>query len=205
VTPATVAVVLVVAAVVVGLAWLGARPSDLEARVAELQAAEAERDARISGELVATTRQAHELVLPVVESLDEALPADGSAGSPAAPEETSRWAAAVADAAELYADPESAGTSVNVARAGLQQAVTQLGRAVEAYQQALTLPEQQRTPWLELAGSLRTDAVVVWSIAATQLDDLSVGANQGHVHLYLPAAPGSGAMTAEGHSEGTAP
>ncbi|TGJ94736.1 hypothetical protein DLJ96_18110, partial [Actinotalea fermentans ATCC 43279 = JCM 9966 = DSM 3133] len=49
--------------------------------------------------------------------------------------------------------------------------------------------EPTRTEILALAADLRLRAADTWAMAATQLDELSVGADQGHVHVFLPLHP----------------
>src|SRR5699024_9207359 len=143
-------------------------------------------------ELVQQTRTAHEELLPVVEALDGAVPADGSA-SPEGEEpdagEVDDWLAATDGAAEHFENVPSGETDYNIAHAGLANSVDLLGSAVVAYSGALEAEDEGlRTEMTELAGDLRTQAVRSWSVAATQLDVLSLDA--GHGRRCLPAAPG---------------
>lgn len=174
-------------------------------RVAELEASAGERDVAQVEELVDRTRTAHEELLPVVEALDGAVPADGS--SPAGEEpgagEVDDWLATTDGAAEHFEDVPSGETGYNIAHAGLANSVDLLGSAAVAYSGALDAEDEGlRSEMTELAGDLRTQAVRSWSVAATQLDVLSVDAGHGHVHLYLPAAPGSGALEPDPAEEG---
>lgn len=175
-------------------------------RVAELEASAVERDVAQVEELVQNTRTAHEELLPVVESLDGAVSADGST-SPADEEpgtgEVDDWLATTDGAAEHFEDVPSGETDYNIAHAGLANSVDLLGSAVVAYSGALEAEDEAlRTEMTELAGDLRIQAVRSWSVSATQLDVLSLDAGHGHVHLYLPAAPGSGALEPDPAEDG---
>lgn len=173
-------------------------------RVAELQASAQERDRARVDELVHHATAAHEVLVPVVESLDEAVPPDGASPAGQAPDdaEIDSWLETVHEAAVHFEDAPSGETGHNVAYAGLSNAVDLLGSAVVAYSNARLAEDTQRTELLELAGDLRTQAVRGWSVAATQLDVVSVESGHGHVHLYLPAAPGSGALGPDGAEGG---
>lgn len=175
-------------------------------RVAELEASAGERDVAQVEELVQQTRTAHEELLPVVESLDGAVPANGSAspdGEEPGADEVDDWLATTDGAAEHFEDVPSGETDYNVAHAGLANSVDLLGSAVVAYSSALEAEDEGlRAEMTELAGDLRTQAVRSWSVAATQLDVLSLDAGHGHVHLYLPAAPGSGALEPDPAEDG---
>ncbi|NKY99439.1 hypothetical protein [Nocardiopsis alborubida] len=174
------------------------------ARVAELQASAQERDRAQVDQLVERTTAAHEQLVPVVESLDAAVPPDGSTPAGDAPDagEIDSWLTTVHEAAVHFEDAPSGSSGHNVAHAGLSNAVDLLGSAVVAYSNAERAQDGQRTELLELAGDLRTQAVRGWSVAATQLDMVSVESGHGHVHLYLPAAPGSGALGPDGAEAG---
>ncbi|WP_433701351.1 hypothetical protein [Nocardiopsis sp. CA-288880] len=199
--------VLVVAALVavLVLSFTGDdRTAPDPARVAELQASAQERDRAQVDLLVERAGAAHEALVPVVESLDAAVPPDGSTPAGDAPDdgEVDSWLTTVHDAAGHFEDAPSGNTGHNVAYAGLSNSVDLLGSAVVAYSSAERAQDAQRTELLELAGDLRTQAVRGWSVAATQLDTVSVESGHGHVHLYLPAAPGSGALGPDGAQPG---
>ncbi|ASU58820.1 MULTISPECIES: hypothetical protein [Nocardiopsis] len=173
-------------------------------RVAELQASAQQRDRAQVDQLVERTTAAHGQLVPVVESLDAAVPPDGSTPAGEAPGagEVDSWLETVQEAAVHFEDAPSGDSGHNVAHAGLSNAVDLLGSAVVAYSNAERAQDGQRAELLELAGDLRTQAVRGWSVAATQLDMVSVESGHGHVHLYLPAAPGSGALGPDGAEPG---
>jgi hypothetical protein len=174
-------------------------------RVAELEASYAERDVEQIGALIEQTRGARDDLLPVVEGLDAALPADGSApaGDPPGDEAVAEWREAVDAVAEEYGSAPSGDTGHNIARGGLRSAVELLASSVTAYESARAAEGEERERLETLAGDLRTQAVRAWSVAATQLDVIGIGAGYGHVHIFLPAAPGSEALIPDSAPEGT--
>jgi hypothetical protein len=173
-------------------------------RVAELEAEEAERQAEQVVELTDLAFSIHDELLPVLEGMNEVLPVDGSASSRSADDdELSSWKAATDAAVGSFADPPSGSTGHNIARGGLQVSAELLASAVSAYELALDADGGHRAQLEELAADLRLQAVRTWSVAATQLDVLNIDAGHGHVHIYLPAEPGSGALAPDSHPEGS--
>lgn len=195
--------VAVVGALIVAVALATSGSSgasdDLAARTAELERAELERDREQVTDLNAVVEQVLAELTPVLDSMDVALPVDGRDG-PATVDETvvAAWRDTVTVASEAFADPPSGSTHVNVARSGFRLALDQLASAVVLVDTASRAPDEVRTDLLDQAADLRTQAVVAWSIAATQLDVANIELGNGHVHHYLPAAPGSGAFTPDG-------
>ena len=171
-------------------------------RVAALQAEEAKRDATQIVELTGKARQISERLLPVLTGLATAVPPGQPPGPAANPSDVDGWRAVTDKAVEDFANPPSGATGVNIARSGLAAAVRTLDTAVDTYAAALALPPDARTPLLELAGRQRDIAIATWSSAATQLDVLNIDAGNGHAHVFLPAVPGQGALTADGTPEG---
>jgi hypothetical protein len=173
--------------------------SAVDDRVAALQAEEAKRDATQIVELTGKARQAQETLVPVLEGLAAAVPPGKAPGPAAKPSDVEGWQAATGKAVESFANPPSGGTGVNIARSGLAAAVRSLDAAVDTYAAALA---QSSATLFELAGRQRDIAVATWSTAATQLDVLNIDSGNGHAHVFLPAAPGQGALTADGAPEG---
>ncbi|MDA2807459.1 hypothetical protein [Nocardiopsis suaedae] len=173
-------------------------------RVAELEASESARGVEQVGALIDTTRDAHDELLPVVEGLDTALPADGSEpGEAPGGDEVDGWADTVDGVAERLSASPSGDTGYNVARGGVRAAVEQLGSSVDVYAAALDAEGGERERLEGVAADLRTQAVRAWAVAATQLDTVAIETGHGHVHIYLPAAPGSGALQPDSAPEGT--
>ncbi|MEV1290361.1 hypothetical protein [Micromonospora sp. NPDC049679] len=172
-------------------------------RVAELRAAEARRDAQQIVELTGQARRTREDLLPVLDGLAAAAPAGATTAGPAAdPAAVRGWQTTTSRAVADFADPPSGGTAVNIARSGLSAALRELDLAVGTYAAALAVPDANRPVLQALAGRQRDAAVATWSVAATQLDVLNVDAGHGHAHVFLPAVPGQGALTADGSHEG---
>jgi hypothetical protein len=176
----------------------GDDPTTFDNRVAALKAEEAKRDAAQIVELTAKARDVQQRLIPVLTGIAAAVPP----GQPAGPSDVDGWRAITGKVVEEFADPPSGGTGVNIARSGLAAAVRALGAAVDLYATAMAQPPDTRGALLELAGRQRDIAVATWSTAATQLDVLNIDAGNGHAHVFLPAAPGQGALTPDGTAEG---
>lgn len=193
----------VVGVLVVAVIWaVASRPDETEQTIAELQTAEVQRDLEQTVALVELARETVDEVVPVLDELSAALPTEGEPATPASPEDVARWRTVLEAAAQRFDDPPSAGTQVNLARGGIATAVRQLGHTVTAYEAALAAPAGERPERLELAAGLRDEAVVSWSLGATQLDLAAIAADQGHAHVFLPATPGGPAFEPDPAPEG---
>ncbi|MGJ7442607.1 hypothetical protein, partial [Aquipuribacter sp. MA13-6] len=175
-------------------------PDDpLAERVAELQAEEAARDAEAVVVLTEQTEDVLDVLSPVVVAAGEHAP--GS--PPPAAETVEEWRSAVTLAQETFGDAPSGGTDVNVARAALVASLGNLETMVGAYDLVADAVPADGAGLvdvdgaLEVAASARRSAALAWSVGATQLDAVNVAADRGHVHLYLPPVPDSGALTAD--------
>ena len=173
-------------------------------RVAELEASAEERHVDQVEDLIGHTRAAHDEVLPVLESLNEVLPADGSAPSEDFPgtDEVDDWHSTVRNAGAHFDHADSGETGFNITHTGLSGSVDLLGSALTAYNSAVQADGAEQLELLELAADLRDQAVTAWSVSATQLDVVSIEAGHGHIHLYLPAEPGSGALQPDEAEDG---
>ncbi|GLH99640.1 hypothetical protein [Phytohabitans aurantiacus] len=171
-------------------------------RVSALRAEEAKRDVAQVVELTAHARRVQESLLPVLDGLAAAVPVGKAPGPATSMSTVEQWQVVTGKAVDDFADPPSGGTGVNVARSGLAAAVRALDGAVDTYAAALAQPPAAHASLFALAGRQRDTAVATWSSAATQLDVLNVDAGNGHVHVFLPAAPGQGALAADGAPEG---
>jgi hypothetical protein len=187
-----------------GIAAATADPrSDTEQRIDALQAAEVRRDAEQVVRLTDQARRNADMLAPVMEAMYAALPAGAAApGPPAAAAQVEGWKAVTRKVVSDFSDAQSAGTAVNVARSGFATGARQLDLAVDAYAEAVKTTDAQRPALLALAARQRDSAVVTWSIGGTQLDSLNVDTGHGHQHVFLPSAPGQGAMTSDGAKEG---
>ncbi|GAA2631154.1 hypothetical protein GCM10010399_74010 [Dactylosporangium fulvum] len=178
--------------------------SDTQQKIDELRAADARRDAQQIVALTEQARQVRDTLAPVLDGFAAAVPPGKGAapGQEATAVTVAGWRTTTQKAVEQFADPPSAGTGVNIARSGFATAVRGLDQAVVAYAQALQAPAETRPGLVALAGQLRDVAVATWAVGGTQLDQLNVDAGHGHAHVFLPAVPGQGAMTADGAPEG---
>ncbi|MEU0565029.1 hypothetical protein ABZ297_06495 [Nonomuraea sp. NPDC005983] len=90
-----------------------------------------------------------------------------------------------------------------MARSSLASAVRQIATTVDTYASSQALTGPIRETVTALAIRQRADAIFTWSIGATALDAVNVDAGYGHQHVFLPASPGSGALTADPEHEGS--
>jgi hypothetical protein len=177
--------------------------SSTDDRVTALQAEEAKRNGTQIVDLTGQARQVQQALLPVLDGLGDAVPPGKAPGPVARKSDVEVWQAVTDKAMANFANPPSGGTGVNIARSGLAAAVRSLDAAVDTYAAALAQPRATRDPLFELAGRQRDIAVATWSTAATQLDVLNIDAGHGHAHIYLPAVPEQGGLTADSAPEGT--
>ncbi|MFF5113788.1 hypothetical protein [Streptosporangium sp. NPDC000509] len=179
------------------------RPDATQNAIAEMREAEAKRDVQQITELTTLARTTADDLNKILAGLAEALPVEGTSDAPpAARERVEEWQRILRETAEKHAPTPSGATGTNVARGGLRSAVTALVTAVDTYAAGLRLPEGSRKDLLDLAARQRSTAVTMWSVAATQLDQLNVDAGNGHQHAYLTSTPGDGAITSDGVPEG---
>jgi hypothetical protein len=175
-------------------------PDATEQRIAELKQAEVDRDTEQIGQLIELARGGRERLTPVLLAMAKAAPPQGTA--PTA-DEVRGWRDVVSAEAQRYADTPSAGNGVNVARTGMRTAVQQLAAAVEGFDAAVAAAEPTRERLRTLAAGQRTLALRTWSVAALQLDVISIDAGKGHVHVQLPSGPDAGAIPADTAPEGS--
>jgi hypothetical protein len=179
-------------------------PDATQVAIADMQKAEAKRDVQQIGELSATARVTADDLDKVLSGLVEALPQDRTLTVRAvAPAEVDEWQRVLQQAVDRHAETPSGTTATNVARAGFRSAVNAMAIAVDAYAASRRLPANLRQTFLDLAARQRSAAVMAWSVAATQLDQINVNAGKGHQHVYLTSVPGEGAMSADTVPEGT--
>lgn len=206
---AAVALLVVLMVVLMALRpWEGEAPSadgfDVDpARVAELEAAEAERaveNLAAAGELAVS---AQERLLPVMDGLYETLPpgeaADGGSADEPTSAELDEWRAVVDEvAAETEALPTGS-SEHNIVRNGLMLSTRLLGDTLDVLELAAGDSGDGSARLYDVAGDLRTRAVDAWAVAAVQLDLQHIAADRGHLHAFLPLHSG---MSAEGEAHG---
>ncbi|WP_459801165.1 hypothetical protein [Herbidospora sp. RD11066] len=183
-----VVLLVVVLAAGVGIGYLVGIPDEVE----KMQISDLKRDAE---QIKTLTGQAEQ----TVQELDKILPAMAETGPP----DITVWQEAIRKAVERHAETPSGMTETNVARGGFKSALNALSISVDLLAEAQKLPEADQAAYVELATRQRTLGITIWSVAATQLDQLNVEAGYGHQHAYLSGAPGEGAMHADDVPEGT--
>jgi hypothetical protein len=197
---------LVAAAVGVFIGVQVASPSATDAAIASLQAEEAKRDATQIVELTKLARDTATQIKPVVDGLRTALPAAEGAtpatSQPVTDQQLAQWKELMAQQVAKHQETPSGTTATNVARSGLRNAVSQLSVALDTFAAARALPADLQTSVLAVASQQRQLAVIGWSVAATQLDQINVDAGNGHQHVYLSDSQEGGATVGDGSPEG---
>ncbi|MEJ2879149.1 MULTISPECIES: hypothetical protein [unclassified Saccharothrix] len=178
-------------------------PDATERRVEELRQAEAQRDVEQIGALIELARGTRDRLTPVLVDMAKVAPFEAVAPVAPTAEQVRGWKDVVLAEVKRYEQTPSAGNGVNVARTGMRTAVDQLVSAVSAFDAAVEVEEPARSRFVGLAAGQRTLALRTWSVAALQLDVISIEAGKGHVHVYLPSGSGSGAVTPDSSPEGT--
>jgi hypothetical protein len=182
-----------------GIGYAVGRPDRTTAAIADLKAAEAQRDKQQIKELTDLARRVRDDLNPIVSALQAG---DKSAG-PTNATQVRSWQQKVREIAKWFADPPSGTTATNVARGGLRSAVEQSVIAVETYAIAARSAGAQRQALLALTARQGFLAATTWSVAATQLDQINIDAGHGHQHVYLQTGSGTGDFTPDNATEGT--
>ncbi|MDP3890303.1 MAG: hypothetical protein Q8Q44_03675 [Nocardioides sp.] len=162
--------------------------ASVQAEVERLEQEFAERD-RIQIEAITDSARtvAQELGTVLIEAratLPEDLPG-GEGGQVADPATVKDWSDRLEELVAAFGDPQSAGTSVNVARGALTTAVDAVRIGVAAYGDALALKGADREAALARAAESFDLGRRVWNVAAIQVDDANVQAGLGHQHVVL--------------------
>jgi hypothetical protein len=201
----TLAVAFALGAIVAGGAvFVLTRPDSAEQTADRLRAESALRDKTQIKTLTELARDTRSRLIPVLDGLNLAMPAGGTAGPAAvAAADVESWQKTAAAVAAGFADPPSGETATNVARASLTSAVRQFATAVDTYAAARNLTGPARAAALDLAVRQRANALFTWSVGATALDALNIDAGHGHQHVFLPTTPGEGALTPDTEPEGS--
>ncbi|WP_454854977.1 hypothetical protein [Promicromonospora soli] len=200
----TAAAALVAAAVVVVLLlmvrpWEPAAPSpggvEVDpARVAELEAAEAERNEENLTAAAELAVSAQERLLPVMDGLYAALPTDEARPERPTSAELGEWRDVVEKVAgDVEALPPGS-SEHNIVRNGLQLSTGLLGDTLDVLELAGETGGAGASERAErlygVAGDLRSRAVDAWAQSALQLDLQYIGADRGHLHAFLPLHSG---------------
>ena len=222
VTAAAVLVAAVVLVLLVVRPWEPAAPAPGgivadPARVAELEAAEAERNVENLTAAAELAVSAQERLLPVMDGLHAALPTDEARPERPTPADLGEWRDVVREvAADVEALPPGS-SEHNIVRNGLLLSTGLLGDTLDVLElagdpggadgadegdgagdasgagDAGASEDSERL--YAVAGDLRSRAVDAWAQAAVQLDLQYIGADRGHLHAFLPLHSG---MSTEG-------
>ncbi|NHC46243.1 hypothetical protein [Motilibacter aurantiacus] len=175
---ALVAAALVAVLVAVPLSRGDDEPS-VQERVAELSAAEAQREAAQVDELTLLAGDIAGQLTPVAQG----LLAQRSTG-PTPADQLEEWRQVAEQLAARFAAAPSGSSKANVARTALRTSVELYLSAVRAEQ--LARGDDRAGEGLDrLAADLAAQASRSWGVAATQIDLLNVEQGNGHVHLSL--------------------
>ncbi|WP_405141012.1 hypothetical protein OG589_29165 [Sphaerisporangium sp. NBC_01403] len=200
---AVLVVALVAGAAGAAIGYAVGRPGADQVAITELRKADAKRDVQQIGELTALARATAGDLDKVLSGLAEAIPKDKTSNAkPATPVQIEEWQRTLRQAAERHAETPSGTTATNVARGGFRSAVNAMTAAVDTYAASQRLPVGVRETFADLAARQRSAAIAMWSVAATQLDQINVDAGNGHQHAYLTGTPEDGAITADEVPEG---
>jgi hypothetical protein len=184
-----------------GLAWVNASSDDTahhgehadgsttayDARVAELEAAEAAKDAESFEALVAFGADLEADLVPVMTGLDTVLPGDGTVREEPSEHEIHAWHDALDVLVTRAGELPTGATEHNMVRSGMILTLELLGDAVDAIELAATVDAGTAEQLHSAASDARDRAVDTFGLAAMQLDLLSIDADRGHIHLQLPA------------------
>ncbi|MEV6814320.1 hypothetical protein [Micromonospora sp. NPDC051296] len=194
----------VAAALVVGLVggligYVVGRPSPTESSIAHLHEAEAERDVQQIIELTGMARRTRDELSPILVAVKE----ETEAGRTPEASQVRQWQQTMRRLTEQFDNPPSGTTATNVARSGLRSAVEQAAVAVDSVALVAAGPAAVRDDQLALAARQADLASATWSVAATQLDQINIDAEQGHQHVYLNTGAGDGVIGPDGAAEGS--
>ena len=160
------------------------------ARVAELEAAEAERNDENLTAAAELAVSAQERLLPVMDGLHEALPTDEARPERPTSAELSEWRDVVQEVAgEVEALPPGS-SEHNIVRNGLLLSTGLLGDTLDVLELAGEGAPRDGERLYGVAGDLRSRAVDAWAQSAVQLDLQYIGADRGHLHAFLPLHSG---------------
>lgn len=164
----------------------------IEAVAAELAAGQARERAELNANLSAAAEVAHGHLAQVLQDLASAAPVheNGSPNPAGISDATSasdvdgwkRELVLATSALEAVAEGTSEQT---VAREAFVGAAQLLQSAADGYEDLLIAPVDERETLAATVAERRDAAVRLWQAGAAQLDTLTVGSGNGHVHLFL--------------------
>ena len=184
-------VIALVTALVGGLiGYQVGRPDATEATIASIKQDEAKRDAQQIVELIETARRVRDQVAPVLA----AVKTETTAGRAPDPAKARQWQEVMRQAGRAVRRPA---VGDHRHQRGARR-VARSGPAGVPGRRRLRagggVPAAQRAALLDVTARQGAEAATIWSVAATQLDQISVDSGQGHQHVFLDTDPHEGAI-----------
>ena len=187
------AVVAVLLAVAGGLsAWRAGNAENapeagsIEAVAEKLAKEQAQARNELNTQLVAAAEVAHGHLMQVLQGLASVKPAYETLDSnPARMSDEDEWNRGLTLATSALEAVEDGTSEQTVTREAFMGAAELLRSAVAAHEQLLRASPDQLDAIAEIVAERRDAAVRLWQAGAAQLDTLTVGSGEGHVHVFL--------------------
>lgn len=158
----------------------------IEAVAAELAEGQARESAELNGNLAAAAEVAHAHLGPVLQELSSAVsvhdPVSSEAGGVSVAD---KWANELALATTALESVEDGTGEQTIVREAFIGAAHLLQSAAADYARLVSAPAGERQAHAATVLEQRDAAVRLWQSGAAQLDTLTVGSGDGHVHLFL--------------------
>jgi hypothetical protein len=160
--------------------------SSIEAVAERLAAGQARERAELNGQLASAAEVAQGHLVRVLQELALAVPVDPTiSSSPAGADDVNAWNRDLASAAAALEAVKEGTSEQTVTREAFIGAAALLQSAAAGYEQLLTEPAGGRDALADTVAQRREAAVRLWQAGAGQLDTLTVGSGEGHVHVFL--------------------
>ena len=187
------AVVAVLLAVAGGLsAWRAGNAENaseagsIEAVAEKLAKGQAQARAELNTQLAAAAEVSHGHLMKVLQGLASVMPVQETISpNPAGISDVNEWNRDLALAMSALEAVKDGTSEQTVTREALMGAAELLRSATAAHEQLLSAPPDQRDALAEVVAERRDAAVGLWQAGAAQLDTLTVGSGEGHVHVFL--------------------
>ena len=158
----------------------------VEAVAEKLAKGQAQARAELNTHLAAAAEVAHGHLMQVLQGLASAAPVhEAIRSNPASIGDVDDWKRDLALATSALEAVEDGTSEQTVTREALMGAAELLQSAVAAHEQLLRAPLDQRDALAAIVAERRDAAVRLWQAGAAQLDTLTVGSGEGHVHVFL--------------------
>jgi hypothetical protein len=161
-------------------------PGSVEAIAEKLAAGQARERAELNGHLAAAAEVAHEHLAQVLQELALAVPVNATISSaPASVSGADEWNRDLALATSALEAVGEGTSEQTVTREAFIGAAELLQSAAAGYAHLLGAPADEREALAATVAERRESAVRLWQAGAAQLDTLTVGSGEGHVHVFL--------------------